>query len=96
VEVTDNKVRILDDGRVEITLLMPLPLFSYKKWIRFYTRGSELIIQGDKITGIRCHPKVWEEALKSLASNRPESVENFRKIVEEGTRKSKEKVKATL
>ncbi len=77
---------------MEITLLTPLPLFRYKKWIRFYAHGSELITEADKITGIRRHPKVWEEALKSLASDRPELLENFRKIVEEGTGKSKAKV----
>jgi hypothetical protein len=88
--VTGNRVKVLDDGRVEITLLIPLPLFRYKRWVKFYAHGSELIIEGDKITGIRCHPKLWEETLKTLA---PELLEHFRKIVKEGIRKFGEKSK---
>jgi len=77
-------VKVLDDGRVEITLLMPLPLFEYKKWVKFYVPESELIIEDAKIIGIRCHPKIWEETLKSLA---PESLDHLRKIIEKGTGK---------
>lgn len=84
MKTVSNKVKVLDDGRVEITLLMPLPLFRYKKWVKFYTHGSELVIEGDKIMGVRCNPKVWEETLKRLASNRPELLEGFRKTVEKG------------
>jgi len=42
-------------------LLAPLSLSRYGSWVKFYTHGSELVIEGDKITGIRCYPKVWEE-----------------------------------
>jgi len=87
MKIAKDKVKILDDGRVEIIFLQPLPIFRYKKWVKFYTRGSELIIEGDKITAIRCHPKVWEEILKSGAPNRPELLKNFRKIVEKGSKK---------
>jgi len=76
-----SKVNILDDGRVEIIFLQPLTLFRYRKWVKFYTCVSELIVEGNKITGIRCHPKVWEEILKSEAPNRPELLENFRKLL---------------
>ncbi len=84
----ENRVEVLDDGRVEITLLIPLPLFRYKRWVTFYSRGSKLIVEGDKITGVRCHTKLSEETLKSLD---PELLEHCRKIVEEGIRKFREK-----
>jgi hypothetical protein len=29
--IAGNRVKVLDDGRVEITLLIPLPLFRYKR-----------------------------------------------------------------
>jgi len=83
MKIAKDKVKILDDGRVEIIFLQPLPIFRYRKWIKFYTRGSELIVVGDKITGIRCHPKVWEEILKNEAPNRPELLENFRKLLKD-------------
>ena len=81
MKIVKNKVNVLGDGRVEIIFLQPLSLFRYRRWVKFYTRGSEPLIEGDKILGIRCHPKVWEEILKSEAPNRPELLENFRKIV---------------
>jgi len=74
-----NRVKVLDDGRVEITPLIPWPLFRYEGWVTFHSRGSELI-EGDKITGVKCHTKLWEETLKSLD---PELLDHFRKIVEE-------------
>jgi len=88
IKMVKDKVKILDDGRVEIIFLQPLPLFRYRKWVKFYTRESELLVVGDKITGIRCHSKVWEEILKSEAPNRRELLEKFRKIVEEGSKKT--------
>ena len=79
-----NNVKVLDDGRVEITLLMPLPLFEYKKWVKFYLPECELIVKNAKITAIRCNPLTWENTLKSLT---PESLGHFRKIIEKGTGK---------
>ncbi|MDH5374846.1 MAG: hypothetical protein OEZ21_02480 [Candidatus Bathyarchaeota archaeon] len=46
-----DKVNILDDGRVEIIFLQPSLLFRYRKRVKFYTRESELVVVGDKITG---------------------------------------------
>lgn len=61
---TSNNVRMLDYGRVEITLLMPLPL-RYQSWIKFYVTESELVIEHAKIVAIRCHLETWENAQKS-------------------------------
>lgn len=77
-------MKVLDDGRVEIRLLMALPLFEYKKWVKFYLPECELIIEEAKITTIRCTQKEWNEALKSLT---PKSFAHFQKIIEQGTGK---------
>lgn len=70
----------MDDGRVELTFLTLLTL-GFKKWIKFYVPESDLIIEHAKITGIRGHPTNWENTLRSL---NPESLDNFRKIIEKG------------
>lgn len=80
-----NKIKVLGDGRVEIMLLAPLSLSRYGRWVKFYTHGSELVIEGDKITGIRCYPKVWETTLKR---DRSELLESFRKLLETQARSS--------
>jgi len=36
MKTVSNRVKVLDDGRVEITQLLPLPLFRYKKWVRLH------------------------------------------------------------
>lgn len=37
--------------------------------VKFYARESELVVAGDKITGMMCQSKVWEEIPKSEAMN---------------------------
>lgn len=39
VKMSCTRVKVLDDVRVEITLLTPLP-YSNSKWIKFYTHGA--------------------------------------------------------
>jgi len=51
IKMVKDKVNILDDGRVEIIFLQPSLLFRYRKRVKFYTRESELVVVGDKITG---------------------------------------------
>jgi len=80
-----NKIEVMGDGRVEIMLLAPLSLSRYGRRIKFYTHGSELVIEGDKMTGIRSYPKVWEKILKR---DRPELLESFRKLLEKQVRSS--------
>jgi hypothetical protein len=77
-----NTVHLLDDGRVEIIFATPFHI-NKSKWLLYgtgWSQGSEILVEGDKVVGVRCHPHVWEYLLEHYA---PVGLKEFRQVVEE-------------
>jgi hypothetical protein len=64
----------LDDGRIEVIFDKPIKMTRsvsmYFSISMGWAKGSEVLVEKNRIVGVRCYPFVWEDFEKSLNFNK--------------------------